>query len=93
MTIDPSGVCKWFQGRPPEVPWWAKRILSSKETGGKHTYDMIYDNIRYDMMLYNIILYIICACPGGRLPPSFIPQVGIIIITGLKKLYDCMFSP
>ena len=30
-------------------------------------------------------------CPGGRFPPSFIPQV--IIITGLNKLYDCMFSP
>ena len=29
--------------------------------------------------------------PGGRFPPSFIPQV--IIITGLNKLYNCMFSP
>ena len=29
--------------------------------------------------------------PGGRFPPSFIHQV--IIITGLNKLYDCMFSP
>ena len=28
--------------------------------------------------------------PGGRFPPSFIPQV---IITGLNKLYNCMFSP
>ena len=27
--------------------------------------------------------------PGGRFPPSFIQQV--IIITGLNKLYDCMF--
>ena len=29
--------------------------------------------------------------PGCRFPPSFIHQV--IIITGLNKLYDCMFSP
>ena len=29
--------------------------------------------------------------PGGRFPPSFINQV--IIITGLNKEYDCMFSP
>ena len=29
--------------------------------------------------------------PGGRFPPSFIHQV--IIITGLNKLYHCMFSP
>ena len=29
--------------------------------------------------------------PGGRVPPSFIHQV--IIITGLNKLYNCMFSP
>ena len=29
--------------------------------------------------------------PGGRFPPSFIHQ--IIIITGLDKLYNCMFSP
>ena len=29
--------------------------------------------------------------PGGRFPPSFIHQV--IIITGLNKLYNCMFSP
>ena len=28
--------------------------------------------------------------PGGRFPPSFIHQV---IITGLNKLYNCMFSP
>ena len=28
---------------------------------------------------------------GGRFPPSFIHQV--IIITGLNKLYNCMFSP
>ena len=28
---------------------------------------------------------------SGRFPPSFIHQV--IIITGLNKLYDCMFSP
>ena len=30
------------------------------------------------------------SCHGGRCP-SFIHQV--IIITGLTKLYDCMFSP
>ena len=30
-------------------------------------------------------------CLGGRLPPSFIHQV--FIITGLNKLYGCMFSP
>ena len=29
--------------------------------------------------------------PGGRFPPSFIHQV--IIITELKKLYDCMSHP
>ena len=29
--------------------------------------------------------------PGGRVPPSFIHLV--IIITGLNKLYNCMFSP
>ena len=29
-------------------------------------------------------------CPGGRFPPSFIHQGSII--TGLNKLYDCMFS-
>ena len=29
--------------------------------------------------------------PGGRFPPSFIHQV--IIITGLNKLYNCLFSP
>ena len=29
--------------------------------------------------------------PGGRFPPSFIHLV--IIITGLNKLYNCMFSP
>ena len=29
--------------------------------------------------------------PSGRFPPSFIHQV--IIITGLNKLYNCMFSP
>ena len=29
-------------------------------------------------------------CPGGGFPPSFIHQV--TIITGLNKLYDCMFS-
>ena len=29
--------------------------------------------------------------PGGRFPPSFIHQV--IIITGLNKLYNRMFSP
>ena len=28
--------------------------------------------------------------PGGRFPPSFIHQV---IIPGLNKLYNCMFSP
>ena len=28
--------------------------------------------------------------PGGRFPSSFIHQ---IIITGLNKLYNCMFSP
>ena len=28
--------------------------------------------------------------PGGRFPPSFIQ---VIIITGLNKSYDCMFSP
>ena len=28
--------------------------------------------------------------PGGRFPPSFIHQV--ILITGLNKLYNCMFS-
>ena len=28
--------------------------------------------------------------PSGRFPPSFIR---VIIITGLDKLYDCMFSP
>ena len=33
------------------------------------------------------------SCPGGRVFPSFLHQV--IIITGLNKLYDCiyMFSP
>ena len=30
------------------------------------------------------------SCPGGRFPHSFIHQV--ISITGLNKLYDCMFS-
>ena len=30
------------------------------------------------------------SCPGGRFPPSFIYQV--MIITGLNKLYACMFS-
>ena len=30
-------------------------------------------------------------CPGGRFPPSYIHQV--IIITGLNRLCDCMFSP
>ena len=29
--------------------------------------------------------------PGDRFPPSFIHQV--IIITGLNKLCNCMFSP
>ena len=29
--------------------------------------------------------------PGGRFPHRFIHQV--IIITGLNKLYNCMFSP
>ena len=29
--------------------------------------------------------------PGGQFPPSFIHQV--IIITGLNKLYNYMFSP
>ena len=29
--------------------------------------------------------------PGGRFTPSFIHQV--IIITGLNKLYNCVFSP
>ena len=29
--------------------------------------------------------------PGGRFPPSFIHQV--IIIPGLNKLHNCMFSP
>ena len=29
--------------------------------------------------------------PSGRFPPSFIRPV--IIITGLNKLYSCMFSP
>ena len=29
--------------------------------------------------------------PGGRFPPSFIHQV--IIMTGLNKLYNYMFSP
>ena len=29
--------------------------------------------------------------PGGRFPPSLIHQV--IIITGLNKVYNCMFSP
>ena len=29
--------------------------------------------------------------PGDRFPPSFIHQV--IIITGLNKLYNCMFLP
>ena len=29
--------------------------------------------------------------PGGRFLPGFIH--GVIIITGLNKLYDCMFSP
>ena len=29
--------------------------------------------------------------PGGRFPPGFIHRV--IIITGLNKLYDRMFSP
>ena len=29
--------------------------------------------------------------PGGRFPPNLIHQV--IIITGLNKLYNCMFSP
>ena len=29
--------------------------------------------------------------PGGRFPPSFIHQV--IIVTGLNKLYNHMFSP
>ena len=31
------------------------------------------------------------SCPGGTCPPSLIHQV--IIITGLNKLYNCMFSP
>ena len=31
--------------------------------------------------------------PGGRFPPSFIHQVCLIIITGLNKLYNRMFSP
>ena len=31
------------------------------------------------------------SCPSGRFPPRFIHQV--ILITGLNKLYDCMFSP
>ena len=29
------------------------------------------------------------SCPGGRFPPSLIHKV--IIISGLNKLYDCMF--
>ena len=29
--------------------------------------------------------------PGGRFPPNFLHLV--IIITGLNKLYTCMFSP
>ena len=29
-------------------------------------------------------------CTSGRFPRSFIHQV--IIVTGLNKLYDCMFS-
>ena len=29
--------------------------------------------------------------PSGRFPPSLLHQV--IIITGLNKLYNCMFSP
>ena len=31
------------------------------------------------------------SCPGGRFPLSFIHQV--ILITGLNKLCDFMFSP
>ena len=31
--------------------------------------------------------------PGGRFPPSFIHQDLVIIITGLNKLYNRMFSP
>ena len=30
------------------------------------------------------------SCPGGRFPSCFIHKV---IITGLNKLHDCMFSP
>ena len=30
------------------------------------------------------------SCRSGRFPPGFIQQV---FITGLSKLYDCMFSP
>ena len=30
------------------------------------------------------------SCPGGKFPPSFVHQ---LIITGLRKLLDCMFSP
>ena len=36
------------------------------------------------------IVWIMFDC-GGRFPPRFIHQV--IIITGLNKLYNCMFSP
>ena len=31
--------------------------------------------------------------PGGRFPPSFIHHDQVIIITGLNKLYNRMFSP
>ena len=66
---------------PPVVHDWANKVLgmSSRVCVNEHIQDPM-----------PLIEKSRASCPSGRFAPSFIHQV---IITGLNKLYDCIFSP
>ena len=81
VSSSPTRRTEGFFGFPPVLPDWVNKGLGMSS--------LVYatGHIKNPVPLIEKRRGL---SPGGRFPPSFIHQ---LIITGLNKLYNCMFSP
>ena len=92
--------CILMAGKCPDFNYFIfNSVLAGFLHGHQSTYDWLIKGLGMSSLVYAtghikdpvpLIAKRRGLSPGGRFPPSFIHQV---IITGLNKLYNCMFSP